>query len=78
MRHNLTDHYSWSKIHFPISFPHLPEAFPVNPETEEIWVTGVPDEVTWKAMEDLLQTGKIRSIGVSNFTRERIEKLMTK
>ncbi|KAJ3548352.1 hypothetical protein NM208_g1060 [Fusarium decemcellulare] len=63
-------------MHFPVSFAHLSEAFPVNPETEEIWVTDVPIADSWKAMEDLVKMGKVRTIGVSNFTRQRIEDLM--
>lgn len=31
---------------------------------------------TWAAMEKLVQKGKVRSIGVSNFTRSRVEDLM--
>ena len=67
---------SCPQIHWPISFPHVAEAFPVNPKNGEIHVTDVPIEATWKAMEALLKTGKVRSIGVSNFTRARIERLL--
>jgi L-glyceraldehyde reductase len=31
---------------------------------------------TWKAMEALVQKGKVRSIGVSNFTQTKIEALL--
>jgi L-glyceraldehyde reductase len=47
----------------------------VNPATEEIAVIDVPIADTWKAMEALVKKGKIRTIGVSNFTQEMIEKL---
>ena len=36
----------------------------------------VPIADTWKALEALVEKGKIRSIGVSNFTREKIEELL--
>ena len=28
---------------------------------------------TWKQMEDLLKTGKVKSIGVSNFSQKKLE-----
>jgi diketogulonate reductase-like aldo/keto reductase len=37
----------------------------------------VDPSVTWKAMEDLLKTGKTRAIGVSNFNIRRLESLLT-
>lgn len=33
---------------------------------------------TWKAMEDLLGTGKVKAIGESNFSKGEIEKLLEK
>lgn len=34
--------------------------------------------VTYAAMEKLLETGKVRAIGVSNFTKDRLEDLLSK
>jgi L-glyceraldehyde reductase len=34
--------------------------------------------VTYAAMEKLLETGKVRAIGVSNFTKDRLDKLLSK
>jgi diketogulonate reductase-like aldo/keto reductase len=34
--------------------------------------------MTYKAMEKLLSTGKVRAIGVSNFTINRLEDLLSK
>lgn len=31
---------------------------------------------TWKAMEDLMKTGKVRSLGVSNFNSQQLDRLM--
>ena len=45
-------------------------------KTGLIDVIDVSARETWKAMEALVAKGKIRSIGVSNFTRERIEDLL--
>lgn len=45
--------------------------------TEQISVIDVPIAETWKAMEGLVKKGKVRSIGVSNFTQSKIETLLT-
>ena len=64
-------------IHWPVAFPKSFERFPVNPVTEQISVIDVPVAETWRAMEKLVKKGKIRSIGVSNFTQAKIESLLT-
>jgi aryl-alcohol dehydrogenase-like predicted oxidoreductase len=38
--------------------------------------TGVPIEDTWGAMAELQDAGKVRSIGVSNFDQEQIERCL--
>ncbi|KAI1858410.1 hypothetical protein JX265_004970 [Neoarthrinium moseri] len=75
-----TDYLDLYLIHFPVSFQRTndTERFPVNPATEEIHVIDVPIIETWKAMEALVKKGKVRSIGVSNFTRQKIEDLWEK
>lgn len=50
----------------------------MHPVTEAVDVIDIPVIETWKAMEGLVKKGKIRSIGVSNFTREKIEDLWDK
>jgi diketogulonate reductase-like aldo/keto reductase len=47
----------------------------VNASTEAVDVIDVPVIDTWRAMEVLVKKGKVRSIGVSNFTKEKIEDL---
>lgn len=68
------------QIHWPVSFKKTSDAerFPINPTTEAVNVIDVPVIDTWKAMEALVKKGKIRSIGVSNFTKEKIEDLWEK
>ena len=76
-----TDYLDLYLIHWPVSFkkPEDPnEKFPINPETGGIHTTNVPTLETWKAMEKLVKKGKIRSIGVSNFTKEKTEELLQK
>ncbi|KAI1637949.1 aldo/keto reductase [Biscogniauxia mediterranea] len=65
-------------IHWPVAFKKGTtdqDHFPINPENEQIHVIDVPIADTWKAMEALVKKGKIRTIGVSNFTQEKIEEL---
>ncbi|KAH8667012.1 aldo/keto reductase [Xylariales sp. PMI_506] len=72
-----TDYVDLYLIHWPVSFQRTDdyERFPVNSTTEQIDVIDVPIKDTWAAMEELVKKGKARTIGVSNFTREKIEEL---
>ncbi|CZR53071.1 related to members of the aldo/keto reductase family [Phialocephala subalpina] len=71
-----TDYLDLYLIHWPVAFPRSKESFPVDPVTEQIAVIDVPIKDTWKAMEALVEKGKVRSIGVSNFTKAKIESLL--
>jgi len=62
-------------IHWPV---------PLNPNGNHPYFPTLPDGTrdilsdwkvkdTWKQMEDLLKTGKIKSIGVSNFSQKKLE-----
>ncbi|GJD01146.1 aldo/keto reductase [Colletotrichum higginsianum] len=70
-------HHKAEDIHWPVSFNKKDDAtrFPLHPVTEAVDVIDVPVEETWKALEALVKKGKIRTIGVSNFTKEKIEAL---
>lgn len=66
-------------IHWPVAFKkgeNDRDRSPINPETEAVHVIDVPIIETWRAMEALVKKGKVRTIGVSNFTREKIEELL--
>jgi hypothetical protein len=65
------------KIHWPISFAHTNDTFqPLDPVTKRFRLVDIPIGDTWAAMEKLVRAGKIRSIGVSNFTIEKMEELL--
>lgn len=65
------------QIHWPVAFRYSTTTIqPVNEQTGLIDVVDVPIKDTWAAMEKLVEKGKVRSIGVSNFTREKIEELL--
>ncbi|KAK9454722.1 aldo/keto reductase [Dipodascopsis uninucleata] len=65
-------------IHWPVAF--VPGAkgdlFPKDPVTDEFLLDDTPIIDTWREMEALVAEGKIKSIGVSNFTIERLQKLL--
>ncbi|KAM5344197.1 hypothetical protein ACJ41O_012734 [Fusarium nematophilum] len=74
-----TDYLDLYLIHWPISFkkPANPkERFPIDPADEGVHVVEVPIKETWQAMEALVKKGKLRSIGISNFTREKTEEIL--
>ncbi|OOF96767.1 hypothetical protein ASPCADRAFT_129836 [Aspergillus carbonarius ITEM 5010] len=72
-----TDYLDLYLIHWPVAFSYSTTTIqPINEQTGLIDVVDVPIRDTWAAMEALVARGKIRSIGVSNFTRETIEELL--
>ncbi|RJE23382.1 aldehyde reductase [Aspergillus sclerotialis] len=72
-----TDYLDLYLMHWPVAFEHTNETLtPIDPVTKRFRLANVPVEDTWAAMEKLVKKGKIRSIGVSNFTVETLEKLL--
>ncbi|KAL5363136.1 NADP-dependent oxidoreductase domain-containing protein [Aspergillus floccosus] len=72
-----TDYLDLYLIHWPVAFRYSRSTTqPVHEETGLIDVIDVPIRDTWAAMEAVVRKGKVRSIGVSNFTKERIEELL--
>ncbi|PYH78409.1 aldo/keto reductase family protein [Aspergillus uvarum CBS 121591] len=72
-----TDYLDLYLIHWPVAFEYAGEELkPVDPVTKRFKLANVPIGDTWKAMEKLVQSGKVRSIGVSNFTQEHLEELL--
>ncbi|KAJ5230311.1 Aldo/keto reductase [Penicillium chrysogenum] len=62
-------------MHYPCTFKRGPNRFPRDAEGRMI-----PGETnfvqTWRAMEEVVKTGKIKAIGVSNFSKREIETLL--
>lgn len=74
-----TDYLDLYLIHWPHSFakPEQKRArAAIDPRDGGIHVIDVPTEETWKAMEALVEKGKVRSIGLSNFTQDKIEDVL--
>ncbi|KAF9175044.1 NAD(P)H-dependent D-xylose reductase (XR) [Mortierella sp. AD011] len=55
-------------IHFPISLKYVPFEERYPPEWGNMEQDPVPVHETWASMEELVHSGKVRNIGVSNFT----------
>lgn len=63
-------------IHWPMAWKEDGELSPKGEDGKVIYSDA--DFVdTWKAMEDLVQKGLVKSIGVSNFNSQQIERLLT-
>lgn len=62
-------------MHYPCTFKRGPDRFPRDAQGRMIHgETAFVD--TWKAMEKLTKTGKVKAIGVSNFSKGEIEALI--
>lgn len=62
-------------MHYPCTFARGPERFPRDEHGR--MVHGETTFVdTWKAMEKVTKTGKVKAIGVSNFSKGEIETLL--
>ncbi|KAF5356794.1 hypothetical protein D9756_006766 [Leucocoprinus leucothites] len=74
-----TDYLDLYLIHWPVPlnpkgnhpvFPLLPDG---KRDVDHAWKLAD----TWKQMEDVLKKGKVRSIGVSNFSQAKLEEILT-
>ncbi|RPA90889.1 Aldo/keto reductase [Choiromyces venosus 120613-1] len=70
-----TDYLDLYLIHWPIVFRPGDEQFP-HTETGEFALADIPVGGTWAAMEKLVEKGKVRAIGVSNFNIRRLDELL--
>ncbi|MBT5017955.1 MAG: aldo/keto reductase [Planctomicrobium sp.] len=72
-------------IHFPISLMYVPieERYPpgwiFNPDAEKpkMEFSGVPIQQTWQALEELVDEGLIKNIGICNFTTGLMSDLLS-
>lgn len=64
-------------MHWPVAFAPGDKFFPLD-ERGVFKLDDVDPAETYKALEKLLQTGKAKAIGVSNFNTRRLEDLLSK
>ncbi|KAM0327070.1 hypothetical protein ACHAQA_006195 [Verticillium albo-atrum] len=70
-----TDYLDLFLMHWPVAFKNTGKWFPL--EDDGIFaLADIDPSVTWAAMEKLVASGKVRAIGVSNFTIKRLEDLL--
>ena len=80
-----TDYLDLYLIHFPISLAFVPFETRYPPEwfhdpsapNPKMELVDVPVRETWEAMEKLVDSGKVRHIGVSNFSTQSIRDLVS-
>ncbi|CAL8075193.1 unnamed protein product [Calicophoron daubneyi] len=63
-------------IHWPFAFEPCEGMFPIIKEGDTFGADYPPLLDTWKAMEQLVDDGLVRSIGVSNFNRSQIDRIL--
>jgi glycerol 2-dehydrogenase (NADP+) len=65
-------------MHWPVPLPPAKKNFPVDNKEEHIKLDeGEWSYIdTWKAMKKLLETGKVKAIGVSNMSIPYLERLI--
>ncbi|CAN6606886.1 glycerol 2-dehydrogenase (NADP(+)) [Trichomonascus vanleenenianus] len=63
-------------IHWPVVFESTPELIPKD-QSGLAKLQHVPLKETWQAMEKLVESGKVRSIGVSNFSQHHIDEIVS-
>lgn len=62
-------------IHWPMGYKEGGDLFPVD-EAGKTAFSGVDYVDTWKEMEKLIKDGLVKSIGVSNFNKSQIERVL--
>ncbi|RTE79424.1 hypothetical protein BHE90_006036 [Fusarium euwallaceae] len=72
-----TDYLDLFLMHWPVAFKSGDDWFPIDSDGV-FELADIDPAVTYAAMEKLLETGKVRAIGVSNFTKDRLDKLLSK
>lgn len=70
-----TDYLDLYLMHWPSAFGRGDSLFPKDSNGKTI-MSDVDFVDTWKAMEKLQQKGKCRAIGISNFSKAELEKLL--
>ncbi|KAH8307313.1 hypothetical protein KR044_009965 [Drosophila immigrans] len=63
-------------MHFPVGFKHMCDEILTPMEGDKVQTTEIDYIDTWRAMEELVKLGLVRSIGVSNFNMEQVQRII--
>ncbi|KAJ3115582.1 hypothetical protein HDU96_000406 [Phlyctochytrium bullatum] len=63
-------------IHWPLSFKNRGDGNSAKDENGKFILENIPTIDTWRAMEKLVDSGKVRTIGVSNFSATKLKELL--
>lgn len=63
-------------MHFPVGYKHMCDEILYPMEDDKAQTTDIDYIDTWRAMEELVKLGLVRSIGVSNFNMEQIQRII--
>jgi diketogulonate reductase-like aldo/keto reductase len=70
------EHVDLYLMHWPVAFALGAKWFPLD-DQGVFKLSNTPFTTTWQYMEKLLQTGKVKAIGVSNFNVRRLKELLS-
>ncbi|CAJ0926443.1 unnamed protein product, partial [Mesorhabditis belari] len=70
------DYVDLMLIHWPMGYEEGNEILPKTPDGTKIRYSKEDYLGTWKALEEAVNDGKIRSLGLSNFNHKQIERLI--
>lgn len=62
-------------IHWPMGYKEGDDLFPKD-DKDNVLFSDVDYTETWQALESLVEAGKVKSIGVSNFNQQQIERIL--
>nr|DAA06429.1 TPA_inf: aldehyde reductase [Drosophila grimshawi] len=63
-------------MHFPVGFKHMCDEIMIPMEADKVTTNEIDYIDTWRAMEELVRLGMVRSIGVSNFNMEQVQRII--
>jgi len=63
-------------IHWPVAYKEIEGDLHPKNDKDELWFSDVDYVDTWKAMEELVDAGLVKSIGISNFNSKQIQRVI--
>ncbi|XP_030385405.1 aldo-keto reductase family 1 member B1 [Scaptodrosophila lebanonensis] len=63
-------------LHFPVAYKHMCDEIMKTETDGAIETTDIDYIDTWRAMEELVRMGLVRSIGVSNFNMDQVQRII--